>query len=281
MHLGTLGVVGVGLLGGSVALAARQRRLAGRVVGCDRSEDVLHRAAGAHILDEATTDLAEAVREAELVVFCTPVDRIADQVLEAAPWCPPGAILTDVGSTKAGIVRQLTGRLPAGVTFIGSHPLAGSEKTGPEHARADLFENRLVVVTPGEDASGRATARLMAFWHTLGASVVPMRAELHDQALALTSHLPHLVASALAGVLPDEWRFLTATGFRDTTRIAAGSPEMWQAILLANRECVLEALDRFRDRLERYRCALAAGDGAEVLRLWLEGKQVRESLTGR
>jgi prephenate dehydrogenase len=280
MHLGTLGVVGVGLLGGSVALAARQRRLARRIVGCDRSEDVLHRACGAHMLDEATTDLTRAVQDADLVVFCTPVDRIAEQVLEAAPACAAGVILTDVGSTKSGILRALAGRLPEGVTFIGSHPLAGSEKTGPEHARADLFENRLVVVTPGE-ATGRATARLMAFWHALGASVVPMRAEDHDRALAMTSHLPHVVASALAAVLPDEWRFLTATGFRDTTRIAAGSPEMWQAIFLANRACVLEALDRFSEQLEKYRAALAAADGAELLRLWQEGKQVRDALTGR
>jgi prephenate dehydrogenase len=280
MYVPTLTVVGVGLLGGSIALAARQRRIAGRIVGCDRSEDVLQRAGNTHMLDAATTDLEDAVRDADLVVFCTPVDRIAAQVVQAASVCRPGVILTDVGSTKSGIVRALAGKLPPGATFIGSHPLAGSEKTGPEHARADLLENRLVVVTPVEVHPG-AVARLMAFWHALGASVMPMLPEEHDRALAMTSHLPHVVASALAGVLPEHWRWLTATGFRDTTRIAAGSPEMWQAIFLANRESILEALDRYRDRLDRYREALAAGDADAILQLWLEGKQVRDSLSPR
>jgi cyclohexadieny/prephenate dehydrogenase len=274
----TLAVVGVGLLGGSIALAARQRRVAGRIVGCDRSEGVLERAAACQMLDMATTDLALAVAEADLVVLCLPVDAIVEGAFRAAAHCRPGALITDVGSTKGGLVRALDGRLPAGVAFVGSHPLAGSEKSGPEHARADLFENRLVVVTPGAKTPPADVARVMTFWHALGASVVPMPAEEHDRALAMTSHLPHVVASALAGVLPPEWQFLTATGFRDTTRVAAGGLEMWRAIFLANREPLLHVLGRFRARLEEYTAALAAGDAEALARLWLEGKQSRDAL---
>jgi len=202
-------------------------------------------------------------------------------VLEAAPLCRPGAVLTDVGSTKSAILRDLAGRLPKGVAFIGSHPLAGSEKTGPEHARADLFEDCLVVVSAPPDSPPAACAFVMGFWHALGASVVPMPAEEHDRALAMTSHLPHAVASALAAALPEEWRWLTATGFRDTTRIAAGSPELWRAIFLHNKGPVLEALDRFREVLERFRAALADGDAEALLRILHEGKQMRDSLTRR
>src|SRR5262249_12902712 len=171
--------------------------------------------------------------------------------------------------------------LPRGVAFIGSHPLAGSEKTGPEHARADLFENCLVVVSAPADSPPPACAFVMGFWHALGASVVPMAAEDHDRALAMTSHLPHAAASVLAATLPEEWRWLTATGFRDTTRIAAGSPELWRAIFLHNKAPVLEALDRFREVLERFRVALAEGDAETLLSILRQGKQMRDSLTRR
>lgn len=278
MRLDTLAVIGVGLIGGSIALGCRQRRLARRVVGCDRSEAVLARAAAGQMLDAVTTDAAEAVAEADLVVLCLPVDAIAEAALGAAAHARPGALVTDVGSTKAAIARRLEGRLPAGVTFIGSHPLAGSEKSGPEHARADLLENRLVVVTPTGDAAPADVVRLMTFWHALGASVMPLPPEEHDAALAVTSHLPHVVASALAAVLPAEWRYLTATGFRDTTRVAGGSVEMWRAILMANRGPVLSALGRLRGRLDEYAAALAAGDAAALARLWAEGKASREAL---
>src|SRR5262249_47568639 len=160
---------------------------------------------------------------------------LAAQVLEAAGSCRPGALLTDVGSTKAAIVRTLDGRLPAGVGFVGSHPLAGSEKTGFQNGRADLFDGRLVFVTPGPAPEKGALARVCAFWGQLGALVEVMSPEEHDQALALTSPLPHLAAAALAGALPHEWRRLTGTGFRDATRLASGSPEVWTAIFRSNR----------------------------------------------
>src|SRR5262249_41920008 len=155
------------------------------------------------------------------VVFCTPVDHIAEQVLQTAPHCRPGALLTDVGSTKAGIVHAVEGRLPAGVAFVGAHPLAGSEKHGPDAAAEELCQGRLVVLTPCRGA-GNDLDRAAEFWKALGARVRVMDAEEHDRALARTSHLPHLAASALAATVSGELLGLTASGFRDATRLAAG-----------------------------------------------------------
>lgn len=278
MKIDTLCVIGVGLLGGSLALAARRRRLAGRIVGNDRQPGILQRALERGLVDEATPDLHSAVADAGLVVFCTPVDLIAEQVVRAAPSCRPGALLTDVGSTKAGIVRAVEGKLPASVCFVGSHPLAGSEKTGPEYSRTDLFDGRLVVVTPTESTDAAALGRVLDFWRALGARVECLAPEEHDRALALTSHLPHLVAAALAGVLPPEWQGLTASGFRDTTRLASGSLELWAPILRSNRAAVLDALDRFGAQLQHFRRALAEQDGALLGRLLLEGKEIRDGL---
>lgn len=278
MRISTLALVGVGLIGGSVGLAARRRGVGTRVVGFDRDRAALAQALERGILDEAAPYLAAAVRRADVAVFCTPVDTVAAQVLAAAPGCRPGALLTDVGSTKAAIVRDLQGRLPAGVAFVGSHPLAGSEKRGPAFARADLFDDRLVVVTPAGPVDDGAVSRLTEFWHSLGAAVRVMDPEEHDRALALTSHLPHLVASALAGVLPPEWAELTATGFRDTTRLAAGDPDLWAAIFRSNQTSVLAALDRLDGWLCRFRLALASGDSATLIELLRQGKAARDGL---
>jgi prephenate dehydrogenase len=212
------------------------------------------------------------------MVFCTPVDRLAADVLAAAPHCRPGTLLTDAGSTKAALVRAVDGRLPPGVAFVGSHPLAGSEKQGPTHADPDLYAGRLVVVTPTASTEDTALSRTCDFWRALGARVKLLGPEEHDRALALTSHLPHLVAAALAGVLPPELAELTATGFRDTTRVAAGEPGLWTAIFRANRDGVLAALDRLDARLEEFRRALEADDGAALDRLLAEGKRVRDGL---
>jgi prephenate dehydrogenase len=278
MKIETLSIVGVGLIGGSVGLAAKRRRVAGRVLGVGRRAESLERARAAGAIDEGFLELAPAVRQAELVVFCTPVDRIAEQVVEAAPCCRPGTLLTDAGSTKAQIVRAIEGRLPASVTFLGSHPLAGSEQSGPEHARADLFEGRVTVVTPTPATPPEALGRVSAFWEALGSRVRSMSPEDHDRALARTSHLPHLVAAALAGTLPPELLPLAATGFRDSTRIAAGDPALWKAILLQNRPAVLAALETFRQQLERLADAVARADAEALDRLLTHAKKVRDAL---
>jgi cyclohexadieny/prephenate dehydrogenase len=274
----TLTIVGVGLIGGSIGLAARRRGVAAHVLGVGRSADSLERARAVGAIDEASLDLAAAVRRADVAVFCTPVDRIADQVLAVAPDCAPGTLLTDAGSTKAGIVARLDGQLPAGVAFVGSHPLAGSEKRGPEHADADLFRGRLTVITPGPRTDPAAVERTTAFWKALGSRVRLMTPEEHDQALALTSHLPHLLASALAGILPDDCRDLAATGFRDTTRVAAGDPALWTAIFAQNRDAVLRALHRLTGRLDALRAAVEAGDWTTLDTLLAEAKKVRDAL---
>ncbi len=278
MRITQLAVVGVGLLGGSIALAARRCGVAERIVGVDRTEETLLRAVAEGILDAAQTDLRAAASMADLLVFCTPVDCIAEQVVEAAAHCRPGTLLTDVGSTKAAIVREVRGRLPSGVTFVGSHPLAGSEKHGPEHASAQLFEGRLVLLTPDADAPHDALSAIGAFWSVLGATVRIMDAEAHDRALALTSHLPHLLSSALAGILPSELQSLTATGFRDATRLASGQPSLWSAIFHANRTHLLAALDVLEEQLRLFREALSHHDRRSIETLLQQGKKIRDDL---
>jgi prephenate dehydrogenase len=277
-RFGTLTVVGVGLIGGSIGLAVRRRNLAGHVIGAGRQPATLERARHLGAIHTYSLDVNEAVRRADVAVFCTPVDLIAAQVLAAAPGCGPGTLLTDAGSTKAAIVRALDGRLPPGVSFVGSHPLAGSEKRGAEHADANLFEGRLTVVTPTPTADPAAVERTVAFWQALGCRVKLLAPEEHDRALAVTSHLPHLLASALAGILPDDLRELTATGFRDTTRVAAGDPSIWTGIFAQNRPAVHEALARFEERLARFRAALEAGDTGALHDLLAQAKTVRDAL---
>jgi prephenate dehydrogenase len=278
MQLGTLTIVGVGLIGGSVGLAARRRRVAARVLGVARQQQTLDLARARGAIDAGFLDLAPAVKDADLIVFCTPVQLIAEQARSAAGHCKRGAVLTDAGSTKAPIVAALDGTLPAGVSFVGSHPLAGSEKRGPEHADAELFVNRLTVVTPTAATDPHALETVCRFWQALGARVKTMTPEAHDAALAMTSHVPHLLAAALAGALPAELYELTATGFRDTTRIAAGDPAVWTGIFTQNRRAVLEALARVLAEVERFRAALQAGDETALASLLAHGKKVRDAL---
>jgi prephenate dehydrogenase len=278
MKIETLTIVGVGLIGGSIGLAARERGLAERVLGAGRRESSLVRALAIGAIDEGCVDVVAAVQRADFAVFCTPVDRIADQVLAAAPGCAPGTLLTDAGSTKAAIVHEVEGRLPGHVAFVGSHPLAGSEKRGPEHADPRLFHDRLTVVTRTARTDPAALERTSAFWQALGSRVRILTPEDHDQALALTSHLPHLLASALAGILPAEARELTATGFRDSTRVAAGDPSLWTGIFMQNRAAVLGQLDRLRARLDGFQQALATADQPALDALLSQAKRIRDAL---
>lgn len=260
----TLGVVGVGLIGGSIAAALRSRGFRGRVVGVGRSLQRLQAARDRGLIDEATTDLAETARRCRFLVFCTPVDRIVAGVRAAAAHAQPGTLCTDAGSVKGPICEALSCGLPPGITFIGSHPLAGSEQQGCEHADASLFAGRVCVVTPTETTPAHELERLRAFWEFLGARVIELAAEQHDRLVAVTSHLPHVAAAAVARVLPEEGRGLTATGFRDTTRIASGDPALWTGILLHNAEPVLAALSALADCLEEFRRALASRDAAAL-----------------
>ena len=279
MKTNQLTILGVGLIGGSVGLAAKARGLAGKVVGVGRDDRSLARAQSLGAIDEFTTDAAEGVSEADIIVVCTPVDRTATDVLAAVAAAPQRAVITDVGSTKGNILAAVQGKLPAGkAAFVGSHPLAGSEKRGPAHARADLFQDKLVIITPTAETDPEAVGVIELFWQGLGAKVIRMEADAHDQALAFTSHLPHAVAAGLAGVTPTGLLALTAGGFRDTTRIAAGDPALWSAIFRANKAAMTTALEQFQIRMEDFRRALAS-DNAAGLATWLtEAKQVRDAL---
>ena len=272
----TIAIVGVGLIGGSIALAAKSRGAVHTVIGVGRNALRLEQARRAGIIDEGLVDLAAAARRADLIVFCTPVDRIVAGVREAAQTCREGTLITDVGSVKGSIVRALASGLPDGVVFVGSHPLAGSEQQGFQNADARLFENRVCVVTPLVDSLPFAVEKIARFWEGLGLTVVEMTPEAHDTALAETSHLPHLAASALAGTLSPGNSSLAASGFRDTTRIASGDPDLWTAIFLANRRQILASLTKFDQLLAEFRQALEHNDAEGLKRLLVAAKANRE-----
>jgi prephenate dehydrogenase len=259
----TVAIVGVGLIGGSIGLSLRERKLARRIVGVGRRQTSLDAARKVGAIDHGVTNLASGVSEAQLLVVATPVDTIAERVIQAAAAAPTDALITDVGSTKEAIVAMVDSGLAtrrSGPRFVGSHPLAGDHRTGPEHARADLFDGRTVVVTPSESTRPAAVTEVGGFWQSLGANVTTMTPARHDAALAITSHLPHLAAVALAAATPSELLQLTASGWRDTTRIAGGDPKLWQAILVANRARVLEAIDLLDEMLTKVRETLDEGD---------------------
>jgi prephenate dehydrogenase len=274
----TVTIVGVGLLGGSIGMALRERQLAQNVVGVGRRTSSLEQALANGSVDSVTTDVAEGVAEADLVIICTPVELIVPHVREIAAAAPEGVLLTDVGSIKAGICQQLSTGLPSGAKIIRSHPLAGSEKSGPEHARADLLVDRVVVITPTDNANHSAVEQIRTLWQALGATCVSMSPTEHDAAVAMTSHLPHLLAAALAGATPAEMGPLVATGWRDTTRIAAGDAQLWRQILMGNRSHTLKAVEKFEKVLSSFKEALTAGDHAQLLSLLEAGKQARDTL---
>lgn len=278
MVFSTLTIVGVGLIGGSIGLAAKKRGVARRVLGVGRDPRHVEQALQLGAIDAGTLDLAGAARTADCIIFCAPVDRIAAQIKDAAVHCKAGTILTDAGSTKREIVQAVEADLPGHLGFVGGHPLTGSEKKGVEHSHADLFVQRWTVLTPTERTPKDALASVQSLWQALGSRVRIMAPADHDQALALTSHLPHLVASVLAGILPDDWIELTASGFRDSTRVASGDPGLWTPIFQHNRQAVLAALDQLEDRLREVRQALTYHDVSRIDQFLAQGKKVRDAL---
>src|SRR5436190_14317221 len=211
----TVAVVGVGLIGGSIGLALRERKIAQKIIGVGRRQASLDIARKLGAIDNGVTNLSNGVAQAQLIVIATPVDTIAERVIQVAAICPATSLITDVGSTKEAIVAAVDAGLASrrsGPRFVGSHPLAGDHRTGPEHARADLFDGRTVVVTPTELTRTAAVTEVSGFWQALGATVRPMPPARHDAALALTSHLPHVAAAALAAATPTEFLHLTASG---------------------------------------------------------------------
>ena len=270
-------LIGVGLLGGSVGLAAKKRGVAGCVAGLVRRSESIDECLAIGAVDEATQDLAEAVEGASLVVLCTPVGGMKDMANQIKPHLSPEAVVTDVGSVKASVVQGVEPILPR---FVGSHPLCGSEKTGVAHADADLFEGATCAVTPTEQSDAEAVVKVNEFWDVLGAKVVNLTTEAHDNIVARTSHLPHVVASALVNAIlgkpgAGESDFI-GTGFTDTTRLASGSPMMWRDIALTNSEAIQKAINDLQLELSELKNALAAQDGAALENFFKEWKILRD-----
>jgi prephenate dehydrogenase len=255
-------LIGVGLLGGSLGLAIKQRAVASRVEGYVRRPASIGECEKLAVVDKATCDLRKAVEGADLIIFCTPLGQMRKLTEEMAPVLKAGAMVTDVGSVKATVVRDLEDLIAgAKADFIGSHPMAGGEKIGVSAARADLFENAVCVLTPTPRTRKQSLSQLEKFWQSVGARTLKMSPEAHDDLVSRSSHLPHVVAAELANyvlspVHPKEQAMLCANGFRDTTRIASGSAEMWRDISLANRHNLARVLGVFIEDLQEFRLAL-------------------------
>jgi len=274
----TVAIVGVGLIGGSIGLALRRGKLADRVIGVGRDLKKLRGACRRGIVSEVSDNLEQGVRGADLVVVCTPVASIVEQVRHVATACPRHALITDVGSTKSTIAAALIQKQLGGVTFVGSHPLAGSEKSGCENARDVLFDGQIVIVTPTPSTPESAVRKTVQFWQQLGAEVRRMSPRDHDRAIAMTSHVPHLVASALAASTSAELLPLAATGWSDTTRIASGDVRLWEQILMHNRGHVLKSLDKFEKVLTSLRNSLESEKPRQLKSILAKGKQHRDTV---
>jgi prephenate dehydrogenase len=276
--LKNVAIVGVGLIGGSIGLALKERKLAETVVGIGRRQGSLRIARRSGAVTNTTIDIAKGVAEADLVIICSPVGLIVEHARIAAQHAPEGTLITDAGSTKQTIVEALDTGLPRNCRFLGGHPLAGSEKSGPSYAQSDLFDGRTAILTPTLNTHAHDYDLLEAFWQALGAVVVKMSADEHDRTLAMISHLPHLVASMLAAAMPEPYLRLGGMGLRDTTRLAAGSPELWRQIMATNRENVLDALEKYGRKLAEFHGALRDGKYEQLEQLLNEGKKNRDAL---
>ncbi|MGC8784860.1 MAG: prephenate dehydrogenase [Armatimonadota bacterium] len=269
-------IIGVGLIGGSLGMAVRQRELAHHVVGVGRNAERLQVALQAGAIDEATTSLQDGVTDADVVVVCTPVGLIVPTIRLFQQWLSPKCVVTDVGSVKSTIVQQATDLL--GERFVGGHPMAGSEQTGVHNARADLFEGTSWALTPTEKTSPHALQKVTALAQGVGAQVITADPNEHDRAVALTSHLPHALALALVHVAENTpYPQLIGGSFRDGTRVAASSPELWRDIFLHNREHVLWAIDEFIGKLQEVRSAIADEDAETVQRLFTDARLLRQA----
>jgi prephenate dehydrogenase len=276
--LDNVAIVGVGLIGGSIGLALRQRGLAKSVIGIGRRQVTLRIARRIGAVTHTTIDLAKGVAEANLVVVCTSVGQIAEHVRKAALHCPEGTLITDAGSAKQTIVYALDEGLPRGCRFLGGHPIAGSEKSGPSYAKADLFDGRVAILTPTKNTRAEDFDLLEEFWQGLGSVVIQMSPEEHDRALAMTSHLPHVAAAALAVTLPERYFRLSGGGILDATRLAAGDPALWKQILLQNRENVLGALEQYGGKLAALHAALRDRNDAALEEFLNTAKKIRDAL---
>jgi len=278
-------LIGFGLIGGSIARAARAQGLAGEIVATARSARTRARVSELGIVDRVVETNVDAVKDADLVILCIPVGACGPVAREIAPHLKPGAIVSDVGSVKGAVVRDMAPHLPAGVHFVPAHPVAGTEHSGPDSGFAELFINRWCILTPPEGSDANAVERLRGFWAALGAKVEIMTPDHHDLVLAITSHLPHLIAYTIVGtadelgqVTSSEVMKFSAGGFRDFTRIAASDPIMWRDVFLANKEAVLEMLGTFNEDLSKLTRAIRRGDGEALFEHFTRTRAIRRGI---
>jgi len=284
MSFGRVAIIGLGLLGGSIGLAVREYLPDATTTGYDRDPATRRRAAERGLVGTVHETAADAVRDAELVIFCVPPGAMGPAAAEIADALPADALVSDVGSCKQSIARALGEALP-NHTVIPAHPVAGTENSGPDAGFAELFQNRWCIVTPPEPTNLLLLTRLVEFWEALGANVEMMDAQHHDLVLAVTSHLPHLIAYTIVGTASDledvtqsEVIKYSAGGFRDFTRIAASDPTMWRDVFLSNKDAVLEMLQRFTEDLTALQKAIRVGDGDRLFDHFTHTRAVRRSI---
>jgi cyclohexadieny/prephenate dehydrogenase len=280
-----LALIGVGLIGSSIARAARQHGVVNKVVCSARTHDTRRVALELGVVDEAFEHASDAVKDADLVIFCTPVGTYAKIAAEIAPALKKGALVSDVGSVKKMVVDQIEPHIPDGVDFVAGHPVAGTEKSGPAAGFAELFVGRWCILTPSQKSTDAATDRLDAFWTALGSNVEKMDPAHHDLVLAITSHVPHLIAYNIVGTADDleevtqsEVIKYSAGGFRDFTRIAASDPTMWRDVFLHNKDAVLEMLGRFSEDLTALQRAIRWGDGDALFQMFSRTRAIRRQI---
>ena len=282
---GKVALIGFGLIGGSIARAARAQGLAGEIVTTARSAQTRARVEELGIVDRVVETNAEAVTDADLVILCIPVGACGPVAQEIAPHLKPGVIVSDVGSVKGAVVKDMAPHLPKATHFVPAHPVAGTEHSGPDSGFAELFINRWCILTPPEGTDPDAVERLRAFWAALGAKVEIMTPDHHDLVLAITSHLPHLIAYTIVGtadelakVTSSEVIKFSACGFRDFTRIAASDPVMWRDVFLANKDAVLEMLGTFNEDLSKLTRAIRRGDGEALFEHFTRTRAIRRGI---
>ena len=280
-----LTLIGLGLIGSSLARVARRKNLAREIIAVDASEEVVVRVRELGIADEATTNIDHGVRNADLIILCTPVGVAGAVGAAISHHLKPGAIVSDVGSVKSAVLAQLAPHIPKGVHLIPAHPVAGTEYSGPDSGFATLFHNRWCIVTPPEAADAAAVERMSAFWRGCGSNVEVMSADHHDLVLAITSHVPHLIAYNIVGTAADmeavtqgEVIKFSAGGFRDFTRIAASDPTMWRDVFLHNKDAVLEMLGRFNEDLAALQRMIRWGDGEGLFELFTRTRSIRRGI---
>lgn len=274
-------IIAPGLLGASLGAAIHQRSLSHHIRVWARRPETRVECEQLEWCHAAPSELRESVTDADLVVICTPVSFIADIVEQIAPTLKAGALVTDVGSTKSLVCRKSQAAVRPDTHFVGSHPMAGSEKTGLAHARPDLFSGSACFVTPLPDTDAQQTERLCRFWRQLDMEVVTMSPEMHDEIVAHISHLPHIIASILSAYLAgsdDQWAHFAGAGLRDTTRVASGNPELWRAIIEENRDEILRSMQSFEDEFQSFRRDLENSDYLSVLARLKQGKKYRDRL---